>query len=831
MHPLEFTCCNEPLRAFTNCFGACIVCMDQPSCVSDLFATRFPIRSLIVLIGLLCGACSTLQSSESAPGASPRDQSRIDADWLFHLGDISPDDQVISATYDDAQWQRVHLPHDYGLEGKYDEKNQRNHGYLPFEVGWYRKHLVIPASDRDKVVRLDFDGVFRDTQVWLNGKLLGKHEGGYAPFSFDISKLAHYGEDNVIAVRVDPRQFEGWWYEGAGIYRHVYLTALSPVHIAQYGTYVISKVPGGEKGADTEGDLTIQTTLENSSGTAANCSVMSEIVGPDGASVATSKSDHTVPAGGEQDVVQHVAIPHPQLWSPDSPSLYELRTTVMQGDRQVDSAVTPFGIRTIVFDANKGFFLNGKHVEIQGVANHQDFVATGIAVPDNLQAWRVSQLKKMGCNGWRTAHNAPNTAVLDACDEQGMLVMDENRHLGDTQLPKTPTGTGFSDLSDLATMIKRDRNHPSVILWSMCNEEDLQGTPEAAHIVSAMMEVVHRYDRTRPITSAMNGKGGEKIFLDHGIADFEDVIGVNYNYKSFDTIHKRHPDKPMFGSEDSNEKTTRGQYANDRAAGMSSCYNLSEKTWLSIQTRPYMAGIYVWTGIDYKGEPNPYGWPDVSNNTGLLDCCGFPKDKYYYFESCWSDKPMVHLLPDTWNEADNKGKKIRVIAFSNGQRVELFLNGKSLGAQDMPHDAHVEWEVPFEPGQLMAKSYINGNVTATDHLETTGAPARIVLSAHSKVIHANGEDAVVTPVSIVDAEGRVVPDADNRVTFHLEGDGRIIGCGNGNPADHDPDRADNRKAFHGLCVAVIQAGSHPGTLHLTATSPGLPPADVEIIVK
>lgn len=803
--------------------------MNQRDTRSDRVESPVAIYAIIAVLGLFCTACSTLKTSESGqlPTAA-HDQSLIDADWLFHLGDISPDDQVISANYDDAKWQRVHLPHDYGLEGKYDEKNARNHGYLPFDVGWYRKHLVIPASDHGKVVRLDFDGVFRDTQVWLNGKLLGKHEGGYAPFSFDISKLARYGEDNVIAVRVDPRKFEGWWYEGAGIYRHVYLTALSPVHIAQYGTYVISKVPGGENGADTEGDLTIQTTLENSSGAPADCHVMSEIVGPDGASVATSKSDHAVPAGNAQDVVQHVAIPHPQLWSPRSPSLYELRTTVLEGDRPVDSAVTPFGIRTIVFDANKGFFLNGKHVEIQGVANHQDFVATGIAVPDNLQSWRVSQLKKSGCNGWRTAHNPPNVAVLDACDRQGMLVMDENRHLGDTQLPKTPTGTGFSDLSDLATMIKRDRNHPSVILWSMCNEEDLQGTPEAARIVSAMMDVVHRYDRTRPITSAMNGRGGEKIFLGHGIADVEDVIGVNYNYASFDKIHERHPDKPMFGSEDSNEKTTRGQYANDRAAGMSSCYNLSEKTWLSIETRPYMAGIYVWTGFDYKGEPNPYGWPDVSNNTGLLDCCGFPKDKFYYFQSCWSDKPMVHLLPDNWSEAENKGKKVRVMAFSNGQRVELFLNGKSLGAKDMPHDSHVEWEVPFEPGRLVAKSYVNGKVTATDQLETTGAPARIVLSAARKTIHANGEDAVVTPVSIVDAEGRVVPDADNRVTFHLEGEGRIIGCGNGNPADHDPDRADNRKAFHGLCMAVIQAGDHSGPLHLTATSPGLAPAEVEI---
>jgi beta-galactosidase len=762
---------------------------------------------------------------------SEREITSLDPDWRFHLGDISPSDQVIAAKYDDAQWQHVHLPHDYGLDGNYDEKNARNHGYLPFDVGWYRKHFVILPSDKERVLRLDFDGVFRDAQVWLNGQVLGKHAGGYAPFSFDISKVAHFGEDNLLVVRVDPREFEGWWYEGAGIYRHVHLTALAPLHVAQWGAYVISNVPDGEKGADAQADLTLQTTIQNSSSAPADCQVVSQIIGPDGTSLATIKADQNVPAGSDKDVTQQTTIPHPQLWSPQSPQLYVLRTTVLQQSRPVDSTETTFGIRTIVFDANKGFFLNGKRVEIQGVACHQDFVATGIAVPDGLQDWRVAQLKKMGCNGWRTAHNPPNEAVLDACDRQGMLVMDENRHLGDTQLPKTPTGTGVSDLSDLARMIRRDRNHPSIILWSMCNEEDLQGTPEAAKIVSAMADVVHRHDRTRPISSAMNGREGEKIFLGHGIADAEEVIGVNYNYKSFDTIHKRHPDKPMFGSEDSNEKTARGQYANDKAAGMSSAYNLSEKTWLSIETRPFLAGIYVWTGFDYKGEPNPYGWPDVSNNTGLLDCCGFPKDKCYYFQSCWSDKPMVHLMPDSWNWPDKKGKDIRVIAFSNGQRVELFLNGKSLGAKDMPHDAHVEWKVPYEPGQLLAKSYVNDKVIATDEVNTTDAPARIELTSERKTLSADGEDALVATVALVDAQGRVVPDADKRVNFHLDGEGRIVGVGTGNPADHDPDRGEDRMTFHGRCIAVIQAGSHAGPVHLTATAPGLTPASIDVQTK
>jgi beta-galactosidase len=336
-----------------------------------------------------------------------------------------------------------------------------------------------------------------------------------------------------------------------------------------------------------------------------------------------------------------------------------------------------------------------------------------------------------------------------------------------------------------------------------------------------MMEVVHRYDRSRPVTSAMN-----RGWRTRGIADAEDLIGVNYNVTAFDSIHQYHPDKAMFGSEDTNDKTTRGEYADDPTNGLRSCYNLSEKGWLPVVTRPFVCGSFTWTGFDYKGEPNPYGWPDISNNTGLLDVCGFPKDKCFYFESCWSAKPMVHLLPTCWNWPGKEGQDIRVLAFSNAERVELFLNGKSLGAQTMPRDAHLEWQVPYQPGQLVAKGYRKGKVVARDTLETTGAPARIKLSPDRTRLYADGEDAVVVPVSVLDAKGRLVPNTNNRVYFHLTGDGRIMGVGNGNPSDHDSDKADQRNAFHGHCMAVVQAGSHPGVLQLTVTSPGLTSASI-----
>lgn len=740
----------------------------------------------------------------------------LDADWRFHLGDVADSNEVIAASYDDRQWQRVHLPHDYVLGGAYSPTNSRNHGYLEYRPAWYRRHLFISASEHGKSLRLDFDGVFRDSEVWLNGHFLGRHPSGYTPFRYDISKTANYGADNVLVVRVDPTSFEGWWYEGGGIYRHVSFSALAPVHVAHWGTQVTSEVPNGQAGADAEARLTIHTTVKNDEPGAAVCDVVSEIVGPDGRVVQTLKGTQTIMGEGQETLTQETIVQHPQLWSLSAPRLYELRTTVLQDGRAVDSTTTTFGIRTIRFDPDRGLFLNGRHVEIHGTANHQDFAGVGIAVPDSLQGWRVRQLKRMGCNAWRTAHNPPSAALLDACDRLGMLVMDENRHLGDTYLNHSPRGTTSDNLADLATMIQRDRNHPSIILWSMCNEEGLQGTPEGADIFTAMMKTVHQYDRTRPITCAMNGG-----WLKPGIADVEDVIGVNYNYNRFDAIHQRHPEKAMFGSEDTNEKTTRGEYVNDRTNGWCSGYNLSESRWLPFVERPFMAGSFTWTGFDYKGEPNPYGWPDISNNTGLMDVCGFPKDKYYYFESCWSEKPMVHLMPDSWNWRGREGQPIRVIAFSNAQRVELFLNGHSLGAKAVSPDSHVEWEVAYEPGRLQARGFTGGKLVAREELETTGAPARIELSPERLKLRAGGEDTIVVPVSILDAQGRVVPDAGNRIEFRLEGGGQILGTGNGNPADHDSDKAPERKAFHGHCIAVVQAGDRPGVLRFEASSPGL----------
>jgi len=778
----------------------------------------------LVLAGL--SSCSSLQSEKTAAGVS--EKQLLDAGWKFHRGEVPDESLAISPDADEKLWEPVNLPHDYVLDGTYDSKLDRSHGYLPLTTAWYRKHFFIPENVQGKSLELQFDGIYRDSQIWLNGQLIGKHASGYSGFNLDISKTAKLGADNVIAVHVDPRHFEGWWYEGGGIYRHVYLNVRTPVHVANWGTQIISEVPGGNQGGDALANVSIETAVVNESTAQANNVVKSEILGPNGSALTTLRGELIVAAGDQNKLYQHCTIAHPKLWSPDSPSLYHLRTTIFQNGNLVDQKDTTFGIRTIFFDANKGFFLNGKHVEIKGVAAHQDFPAVGIAVPDSLQPWRVQQLKNSGANGWRTAHNVCSESVIDACDRLGMLVMDENRQLGDCYDQKARPDTTFTNLADLDYMILRDRNHPSVIMWSMCNEEwvkDLEGSPEGKRIFLAMMDEVHKFDRTRPITSAM-----DRGWLGSGFADVEDIIGVNYNYQRYDDVHKAHPDKPMFGSETANNKTARSNYDYDKAKGLMSSYNLTDGGWQPVASRPFMAGSYTWTGFDYRGEPNPDGWPDVSNNTGLLDNCGFPKDKFYYQQSWWSEKPMVHLMPVCWNWPAKEGQNIRVIAFSNAKQVEVFLNGKSCGIQTMPQDGHLEWQIPYAPGRLEAKGITDGKLVATDFVETVDAPARIRLSPERTNLRADGQDTIVVPVSILDGKGRLVDNANNRITFELTG-GKLLGVGNGNPGDHDPDRASQRNTFNGHCIAVIQAGVKRESMKLTVTSPGLSSATVTFEVK
>ncbi len=511
-----------------------------------------------------------------------------------------------------------------------------------------------------------------------------------------------------------------------------------------------------------------------------------------------------------------MTVAQPRLWSLETPHLYKLVSLIKSGGKTVDQTETTFGVRTIRFDIEKGFFLNGKPVKIQGTCNHQDFAGVGVAVPDTLEYRRVKMLKDMGANAWRMSHNPPTPELLDACDKLGMLVMDENRHLGDST----------SILEEVASLVQRDRNHPSVIMWSMCNEEGRQGSAEGVRLVSAMMDVTRRYDSTRPISSAMNGGWLEPV----NFGQVEDLVGVNYYPDRYDAIHQRHSTKPMFGSETASTLTTRGEYADNREKTYVTSYNMTDGSWIPVAERPFVAGSFVWTGFDYKGEPTPYKWPCINSHFGIMDMCGFPKDNYYYYLSWWKTNPVVHVMPH-WNWPGREGQEIKVIVFSNCERVELFCNGQSLGTKAMPRNSHLEWSAKYAPGSLSAKGYNGGSIAATDLVETTGAPAALRLKTDRTVLSADGEDLALVEVDVVDAKGRIVPVADNRVSFSIKGAGSIAGVGNGNPSDHDPDKASFRRAFNGKCMVLIGSGEKPGAIQLEATADGLQPANVALRAK
>ena len=734
--------------------------------------------------------------------------------WVLLQADVkSVAEGPAAPDFDDSSWRRVDLPHDFVVEGSYDPTADRNHGYLPVGVAWYRKEFVLPASDRGRRIWLEFDGVYRASTFWLNGRLLGRHQSGYTSFYFDVTDAVVFGGRNVLAVRVDARGFEGWWYEGGGIYRHVWLTKLAPVHVGHWGTYVVSQVPGGDQGRADEAHLTITTSVVNDGPTQTDAVLLSRILAPSGREVASVQSRLALAPSESRNVVQETTLSRPALWSIETPNLYRLHSTIVVGGKPVDETYTTFGIRTIRFDPDRGFFLNGKHVKIMGTCNHQDFAGVGIALPDRCHVFKIEKLKQMGSNAYRCAHHPHATEILDACDRLGMLVMDENRRLGASE----------EILGQVESMVLRDRNHPSVIMWSMCNEEwAYQGTERGAQMFSAMKQTVLRHDSTRPVTCAMNGGFGQ------GISLVQDLQGFNYNPGAYDGFHAAFPHIPCFGSETASHVSDRGVLEQDQERGYCPIYwGNPEPSWRPIAEREWMAGSFVWTGFDYRGEPSPYNWPCIGSHFGILDTCGFPKDSYWYYKAWWGDEPVVHILPH-WTWPGREGREISVWCYGNTEKVELFLNGRSLGVREMPRWGHVEWKVAYERGVLEARGYKGDAVVATDRVETAGPPAKLRLDPDRTSILADNQDVAIVAVSVLDAAGRIVPTAGNMVTFRVEGPGRILGVGNGDPSCHEPDKASRRSAFNGHCLAILQAADKPGFIRLLARSAGLEMASVVI---
>ncbi len=780
-----------------------------------------------------------------------RERLLMDFGWRFHRGDVAPERLSEgwlksgnfkvggpALTLDDSAWRVVDLPHDFVVEGEFTQPDKAfashsgamaesirsthvSHGSLPIGVAWYRKTFKVPKRDLGKRLVLDFDGAFRNCTVFLNEHYVGSHLSGYASFRFDVTDMVTYGGRNLLAVRVDASEYEGWFYEGGGIYRHTWLVKTDPLHVAPWGTLVTSEVE--ETARPESAVVTARTTLQNRYTDDVTCRLISTVLDANGRAVARAESTVEIPAWDDGDSTQQMVVEKPRLWSVDEPNLYTLVTTLKVGARAVDEYTTTFGIRTIRFDADTGFFLNGEPVKLKGVCCHQDHAGVGSALPDALQAFRIKRLKAMGCNAYRTAHNPPTPELLDACDRLGMLVMDETRLLSSSR----------DCLEQLESMVKRDRNHPSVILWSLGNEEwTVQGRDDGARMAATMKQLVKKLDPSRPVTVAMNGVFGGPV------VDVLDVMGFNYHPEVYDDFHEKYPGKPAVVAESASTVTTRGVYADDKERGYVSAYDrnrpqwgdTAEVSWKAVATRPWQGGTFVWTGFDYRGEPIPYRWPCISSHFGILDLCGFPKDKFYYYKARWTDEPMVHLLPH-WNWPGRESKPIEVWCHTNCDEAELRLNGASLGRKKLPKDSHVEWKVKYAPGTLEARGYRGGKVVATTSVETTGPAAAIRLTPDRATIGADNEDAAVVMVEGVDAQGRSVPIADNEIVFDINGPGRIIGVGNGDPSSHEPNKASRRRAFNGLAQVIVEATREPGAIKLTATSPGLRPATVSIRAK
>ena len=730
------------------------------------------------------------------------------------------------ANFNDSTWQEVKVPHDWVTILPYADVASHSHGYKTVgykypetSVGWYRKTINIPASDLGKYIALQFDGIFRNARVWFNGFYMGTEPSGYATQVYDVTEYVNYGGDNLICVRADATLEEGWFYEGAGIYRDAWLMKSAAVGVAPFGTFVYADL----KQPYDKVTIYVETEVNNHSLTTQQCEVSHRLLDADGREVAKSESS-TIMLRAKQTLnsqllTLNLNVPH--LWSPADPYLYKVETTVKVDGRVTDVYETTTGIRDIEFDADRGFLLNGQPLKLKGVNMHQDHAGVGAAIPDALQAWRIKQLKKMGCNAYRASHNPMTPALLDICDREGILVIDENRL----------TGINEEHLRLLERMIKRDRNHPSVILWSNGNEEwGMENTIQGTRIAAAMREYTHLLDPTRHSTIA-NAGGREMV---KGL----DVVGFNYIVQNdVDNQKKNNPTWKIVGTEETTGCGTRGWYFKDEKypgrmvslnRTMEQNYeNIIERGWKFYDERPWAAGLFYWTGFDYRGEPNPLSYPAHDSEFGILDYCGFPKDEAYYLKSWWTDEPVLHIFPH-WNLQGHEGEEVEVWAYSNCDEVELTVNGKKLGRQPMPRNGHLKWKAVYQPGRVEATGYKNGKRILTKTIETTKAAAKVVLKADRHQIAADGQDMAIVNIELHDQKGRFVPNACPVLTFCLEGDANIIGCGNGDPSYLGSDHPDKQPchtfsipAFNGRAQVLIQSGKLPSTVTLKCTADGL----------
>ena len=789
--------------------------------------------------------------------ASVRETIRLDEGWKFafgHAGDPKKDfgcgteyfnyltkansihnEGPYSLKFNDAGWQEVSVPHDWVATLPYAAVASHSHGYKTVgykypetSVGWYRKTISIPAGDLGKHIALRFDGIFRNARVWFNGFYMGTEPSGYATQVYDVTEYVNYGGDNLICVRADATLEEGWFYEGAGIYRDAWLLKSAAVSVAPFGTFVYADL----QQPYTQATIHVETEVNNHSLEPQTAQVTQRLLDGEGRDVGrTSASTLTLQPKQTLSCRQQLSLQNPHLWGVDDPYLYKVETTVTVGGRVTDVYETTTGLRQVEFDAQRGFLLNGQPLKLKGVNMHQDHAGVGAAIPDALQLWRIRQLKAFGCNAYRASHNPMTPALLDICDREGMLVIDENRLSGINQ----------EHLRLLENMIKRDRNHPSVILWSDGNEEwGMENTVQGRRVAEAMRAYTRQLDPTRHSTIT-NAGGGEMIT---GL----DVVGFNYILQNdVDNRKKQNPTWKIVGTEETTGCGTRGVYFDVATKERMPSMNLSadkdgtlnriERGWKFYAERPWAAGLFYWTGFDYRGEPNPLGYPAHDSEFGILDYCGFWKDEAWYLKSWWTDEPTLHVFPH-WNLAGHEGEEIDLWAYSNCDEVELTVNGKKLGRQKMPKNGHLKWKAVYKPGKVVATGYKNGKRLLTQTIETTKPASRLALKADRQTIAADGRDVAVVSLEVQDAKGRLVPDACPTITIRLEGDARILGAGNGDPAYLGEDHPKTRNcrefsipAFNGLAQVLVQSSTTPSTIVVKCASDGLQQATLSLTSK
>jgi len=787
----------------------------------------------------------------------------FNANWRFYKGEAQGAEKP---DFDDSHWTLLRLPHDWAIEGPFDEKLNPSTGGLPISgTGWYRKSFLLPETAQGRTFTIVFDGAMSNSTVWLNGEELGGRPYGYSSFFFNLTPHLHFGsQTNVLAVRLAPEPDSSRWYPGAGIYRNVWLDITAAVRVAEWGTYVTTPEVSDEKAT-----VSVKTEVQNQSEQEAQLEVRQTVLDSSGKPVnKASTATFAVSVDATRTIPASLAVPNPQRWDMDHPYLYTLLTEVLQGGRVIDKYSTTFGIRTIAFDRDKGFLLNGKPRKLHGVCLHHDLGALGTAVNRRATERELQILKAAGVNAIRTSHNPPSPELLELCDRMGLVVMDEAFDMW--RIPKVPNGYSkhYDEWSerDLRDFARRDRNHPSIILWSIGNEIPEQNSPDGWKEAKRLTDFFHEEDPTRPTTSAMNDWAAA---IRNHFADNVDIKGFNYQPMHYEQIMHDHPDWVIFGSETASCVSSRGVYHMPLVAyekppsHQISSYDVVAPSWaycpdveFTYQEKfPNVFGEFVWTGFDYIGEPTPYfdrpakddhDWPSRSSYFGFVDLAGFPKDRYYLYQSEWTTAPTVHLLPH-WNWEGREGQNIPVMAYSNADEVELFLNGKSLGRKkrfsdpwEMPVGHNISdsqkfvtkyrllWQVPYQPGTLKAVAYTGGKQVAAQEIRTAGAPARIKLAADRGVIRADGDDLSYVTVRVEDKDGNLCPLADNLVHFDVTGAGEIAGVDNGNAATTEPFHADHRQVFSGMALLILRSHSDPGKIHVVATGDDLAQAQLDV---